>query len=549
MPYLKAFQLALICQKWYPSYMEKVTISKAEYEQLLKLNETVKSLQTYVLELENTVNFLKEHLNVGKAHRFGSSSEKYVNPKQMSFDLLFNEAEVLADPSLSEPDLASITTVKEHTRNKKNSLKVSLPENIPVIECHHSEIRDGSSCPHCQHELVKFGTREHDHLVLAPAKAVLVKDITDVYKCEHCEKEGEKAVIKEANYPPSVISGSLASAEAIAQIANEKFVQGTPLYRQEKYWERFGVNLTRQTMSNWLIYAVEHHLEPIYDNLCGELLKHEVLHSDETVLQVLHEEGKSPQSKSYMWLYRTSGDSENAIAIYQYERDRKQIRPQTFLEPFQGYLHCDGYTAYHGLPDSITCVGCWAHMRRKLVDAKKALGKKTPANNLIDEMFNYVEQLFMYEKSLKDTPPDERYEKRLLYEKPIAETFFKRMQEIDVSEKSYLGKARQYAINQKKYLMNYFLDGRLELTNSRAERSIKPFVISRKNFLFANTPRGAKVSAIYFSLVETCKENGIDPYAYLVFALNKSAYLQKYDEPEKAADLTPDYFKKYNNSN
>ncbi len=541
--------MLLYSLKRYNLDMEKVTISKEEYEQLLKLNETVKSLQTYVLELESTVNFLKEHLNVSKAHRFGSSSEKNVNLKQMSFDLLFNESEVLADSSLPEPNLATITTVKEHQRSKKNSLKVSLPESIPVIEFHHSEILEGSTCPHCQHELVKFGTKEHDHLVLAPARAVLVKDITDIYKCEHCENTGEKAVIKEADYPPSVIPGSLASAEAIAQIANEKFVQGTPLYRQEKYWGRFGVNLTRQTMSNWLLYAVSHHLEPIYNNLCQQILKHEVLHTDETVLQVLHEEGKSPQSKSYMWLYRTSGDSENAIVIYQYERDRKQIRPQTFLEPFQGYLHCDGYTAYHNLPASITYIGCWAHMKRRLVDAKKALSKNAPVNNLIEEMLNYVEQLFMYEKSLKDKPPDERYEKRLLYEKPIAETFFKRMAEIDVSEKSYFGKARHYALGQKKYLMNFFLDSRLELSNNRAERSIKPFVISRKNFLFANTPKGASGSAIYFSLVETCKENGIDPYAYLVFALKQSAYLQTKGKPEKIADLTPDYFKKHNNSN
>ncbi|MDD4324563.1 MAG: IS66 family transposase [Eubacteriales bacterium] len=527
--------------------MDKVTISREEYTQLLELSATVKSLQNYVCELENTVNFLKEGLRLSRERAFGSSSEKLEYLEQLTIPNLFDEMEALSDPKLSEPKLDEIfSEVKSHKRRKKVSLQDSLPEDLPVIERHHSELPGGQDCPQCGHELVKFGSREYKHLLLVPSKAVVIKDITDVCKCVHCEAAGEKTVIVEASCPPSVIPGSIATAEAIAQIATEKFVQATPLYRQEQYWERFGVKLSRQTMSNWLLRAVEDALKPVYENMCGQLVARDVLHADESPLQVLREEGKSPQSKSYMWLYRTSGDSEDALVLYQYERDRKQIRPRKFLTNFRGYLHCDGYSAYHSLAGDITCVGCWSHLRRKFIDARKALGKSKTGNNLLNDLLSYIEQLFMFEKILKEKPPDERQEERLLHEKPIAEKFFQRLSEITVSEKSALGRAVAYALGQKEYLMNFFLDGRLELTNNRAERSIKPFVIGRKNFLFANTPRGAEGSSIYYSLVETCKENSIDPYAYLVYTLKQAAIFRDAGKQEDIAGLTPAYFKKLN---
>ena len=527
--------------------MDKVTISREEYTQLLELSATVKSLQNYVSELENTVNFLKEGLNLSRERAFGRSSEKLVYLEQLTIPDLFDEMEALSDPKLAEPKLEEVfSQVKSHQRKKRVSLQDSLPDDLPVIERYHTELAGGPDCPQCGHELVKFGSREYSHLMLVPSKAVVIKDITDVCKCVHCEANGEKAVIKEAICPCSVIPGSIATAEAIAQIATEKFVQATPLYRQEKYWERFGVKLSRQTMSNWLLRAAEDYLQPVYDRMCEQLVERDVLHADETSLQVLREEGKSPQSKSYMWLYRTSGDSEDALVLYRYERDRKQIRPQKFLTNFRGYLHCDGYSAYHNLPGDVICVGCWSHLRRKLIDAKKAVGKSKSGNNLVNELLPYIEQLFLYEKVLKDKPPNDRQAERLLHEKPIAEQFFRRLEEITVSEKSALGRAVAYAQGQKKYLMNFFLDGRLELTNNRAERSIKPFVIGRKNFLFANTPRGAQGSAIYYSLVETCKDNGIDPYAYLTSTIKQAALLRDAGRPDEIADLTPDYFKKLN---
>ena len=476
-----------------------IEIPLSVYQNFLKQAERI-------AELKQQVEWLTEQFRLARHKQFGASSEQ-TDDGQLC---LFNEAEQTADLTAPEPE---ITGVKAHYRKKTRLTTDKLPEDLPVEIIRHELPEEKRVCPDCGCPLHKMGEDIREELKIIPAKAVIVRHVRYIYACRHCEERSDHVPIVKAELPNPVIKGGFASPEAVAHIASQKFVMGSPLYRQEQEWAQNGILLSRQTMSNWLVKACEDWLEPIYEEMRRRLCGHQVLHADETTLQVLREDGKSAQSKSYMWLYRTSGDSEDALVLYRYERDRKQIRPQKFLTNFHGYLHCDGYSAYHNLPDDVICVGCWSHLRRKLIDAKKAVGKSKSGNNLVNELLPYIEQLFLYEKVLKDKPPDERQAERLLHEKPIAEQFLRRLEEITVSEKSALGRAVAYAQGQKKYLMNFFLDGRLELTNNRAERSIKPFVIGRKNFLFANTPRGAQGSAIYYSLVETCKDNGIDPYA------------------------------------
>ena len=198
---------------------------------------------------------------------------------------------------------------------------------------------------------------------------------------------------------------------------------------------------------------------------------------------------------------------------YQYERDRRHGRPQDFLEGFSGYLHSDGYEAYHKLDDVIS-VGCFAHVRRKFVEAAEAASRDKGSRNLANKAVHDNRQIFAWEEHIANLPSEKRMQKRLNKQKPLMEAFFHWLEELTVSSKSALGRAINYALGQKEYILNVYQDGRLELTNNRAERSIKPFVIGRKNFLFANTPRGANASAILYSLVETAKETGVDPVSY-----------------------------------
>ncbi len=515
--------------------METVTISQAEYQKF-------KALEQYICELEQQKKFLQEQLHLLRKAQFGSRSERAIYLKQLSLDKLFDEVEVFSDPELEEPKLEEVVQVPAHTRRKK-SVKEQLPKEIPVVERHHYVDEAGRTCPHCSAELVEIGTEIRETLGMAPAKIFVIRDVAHIYACKECEKEAEAVTIRKASLPAAVIPGGIASPEAIANIINDKFVQGTPLYRQEQYWNRQNVMLSRQTMSNWLHYSVENYLKYIYDKLHQDLLKETILHADETELQVLREEGKSPQSKSYMWLYRTGVTSATPIVLFRYERDRRHDRPKDFLNGFRGYLHSDGYEAYHKL-EGVVSVGCLVHVRRKFVEAVEAAGKSKGSSNLAGKAVKDLQQIFDWDSSCANMTLEERYQKRLEKQKPFLEAFFDWVESISVSEKSALGRARTYALGQKEYVLNVYKDKRLELSNNRAERTIKPFVIGRKNWLFANTPKGAEDSAILYSLVETAKETGIDPYQYFIYALTEAAELRAADECEKIAELTPANFKK-----
>ena len=297
------------------------------------------------------------------------------------------------------------------------------------------------------------------------------------YACRKCQTEGTETPVVKTPKEPALIPGSFASASAVAHIATQKFVMGSPLYRQEQALKRQGVKLTRQTMSNWLMRCEEDSLQPVYKELHRQLVQHEILHADETTLQVLHELGKKPQSKSYMWLYRTSGDAGHPIVLYEYQPDRKKEHPREFLAGFRGYLHTDGYSGYHDLPENITVVGCWAHARRYFDEAVKSLPKGKQSGSSATTGLAYCTRLFQEEAKLAGLPPEERYEKRLELEKPVLDALFAWAETRQAAPKSALGKALHYLKEQRPYLLAYLEDGRLELSNNRAERSIKPFVI------------------------------------------------------------------------
>ena len=298
-------------------------------------------------------------------------------------------------------------------------------------------------------------------------------------------------------------------------------------------------------MSNWLIRAAEDWLEPIYGLMHESLCSRDVLHADETTLQVLRAPGKTAQSKSYMWLYRTGGDAEHAIVLYEYQPDRKKKRPAEFLKNFKGYLHTDGYDGYHSLGSEIRISGCWAHARRKFDEALKALPEPDREGSSALRAKRYCDRLFMLEREFVELTSQERYQKRLESSKPVLEEFYAWIESLRVAPKSGIGISVKYAISQKKYLVCYLSDGRLEISNNRAERSIKPFVIDRKNFLFANTPRGAKASAVTFSLIETAKENNLNPFAYLVYIFENAPNWDIRNDPDALQRLLPAYMPSY----
>ena len=220
-----------------------------------------------------------------------------------------------------------------------------------------------------------------------------------------------------------------------------------------------------------------------------------------------------------MWLYRASGDAEYPIVLYEYQPSRKHAHPEAFLKDFTGFLHADGYDGYHKLPENITVVGCWAHLRRKFADVLKTVPKEKWPETDAGKGLAYCDKLFKLEKQFCSLTPEERLKERERLSKPLIDEFYGWIERLKAVPQMLLGKARHYALSQRKYLVRYLLDGRLEISNNRAERSIKPFVIGRKNWLFCNTVHGAQSSTVYYSLIVTAVENGLKPYEYLSWIL------------------------------
>jgi len=493
---------------------EMVTISRAEYEEL-------QAQRKKISELESRVEVLMEALRLARHKQFGASSEKSEDTLTEQLSFLFNEAEVFVEEKKAEAE--NVTVVAAHKRHKKHEYTLdSIPDGIETKQVEHRLEGEDLVCPQCGDTMTEIGKEVVRTLEIIPAQMVVKEDIYYTYACKSCNEsadEGCETPVVKAPREKNVIPGSFATPEAIAHIMTQKFVMGSPLYRQEQEINRKGIHLSRQTMSNWILKATEDYLTPVYKQLHKELLKRDVLHADETTLQVLHEPGKKPQSDSYMWLYRTSGDTDKPIVLYEYQPGRGAKHPKEFLAGYTGYLHTDGYSGYHDLGEDITVVGCWAHARRKFDEAVKSLPKGKAKGGSAYQGLTYCNLLFGIEQELAELTAEERYEQRLEQAKPILDAMFAWANSRTAAPKSALGKAFHYLKEQRPYLTNYLKDGRLEISNNRAERSIKPFVIDRKNFLFANTLKGASGSAVMFSLIQTAIENGLDPYRYLTWLL------------------------------
>jgi transposase len=435
------------------------------YEDFLKQAEQI-------AELRQQVQWLTEQFRLARHKQFSASSEQTDNEQLC----LFNEAEQTADLTVLEPDL---TEVKAHYRKKSRLTTDKLPEDLPVEIIEHELPEEKRVCPDCGCSLHKMGEECREELKIISAKAMIVRHVRHVYACRHCEESSDRVPIVKADMPEPVIKGGFASPESIAHIAAQKFVMGSPLYRQEQEWAQSGILLSRQTMSNWLIKAYEDWLEPIYQEMKRRLCGHQVLHADETTLQVLHEDGKPAQSKSYMWLYRTSGVAQRQIVLYDYQPDRKHIHPEVFLKDFSGFLHADGYDGYHMLPGRITVVGCWAHLRRKFDEMLQTLPKDKRDSSAAAKGIAYCDKLFHLEKQFALLSPEERQKERERLSKPLVEEFYAWIDSLNALPKTLLGRAAYYAASQRKYLERYLLDGRLEISNNRAENSIRPFVMGR----------------------------------------------------------------------
>ena len=479
-------------------------------EKLQKENELLKEEKA---NLEIKLKWFEEQHRLHLNKLYGISSEK-TSADQLS---IFNEAESEAKPEIPEPAIEEIT----YKRRKKQGHREEMLKDLPVETIEYYLPEEEQKC-HCGCNLHIMGNETRKELKIVPAQLSVVAHVQYVYSCRDCEKNNTNTTVKIAKMPTPPIPKSIASSSAIAYVMSEKFVKSIPLYRQEQEWKRMGIEISRQTMANWMIKSSNRWLDPIYNRMREHLLQKDILHADETTLQVLKEPGRNADSNSYMWLYRT-GREGPPIVLFDYQTTRAGKHPVKFLKDFKGYLHTDGYSGYNLVPE-ITLVGCWAHARRYYVEALKAMPPKKDNNpTATDEGLAFCNKLFEIERELHDVTPEERYEGRLKKSKPLIDKFrdWLQYQMPRVAPRTPLGKSIQYCRNQWDKLTAFLLDGRLEIDNNRSERSIKPFVIGRKNWLFSNSSKGADSSATIYSIVETAKENSLIPFEYLKYLFDK----------------------------
>ena len=486
-----------------------------------KLRYTSKKLDfstTRIEQLKNEAQNLKGQLSVLKRLLWKPKTEKlpYENPTQA---LLFNELEEEINKSETKQ-----TVVKGHIRSGKKSGRKPISDKLIRKDIIHDlseeekETADGKIA-------VKIGEEVSEKLVIIPAQAWVERHIR--YKYKFGNKFGntfeEDVIFKTAKMPPCILPKTMATPELLAYIVTSKFCDHLPLYRLEKIMKRSGVSLTRATMSNWLIKMIKQ-LDPLLTLFLNELKKGRIVSIDETPLQVIKEEGRTANQKSYMWLF-IGGTKEKPVFYYHYDPSRSSNVVSTILGDYKGTLGSDGFSAYKKAAKDLglSLAGCNAHARRKFKEAHEQA--KSSSAILFLRLY---QKLFKIEKEAKNKKYSTERITKLRQEKsaPIMNEMFDLLREYETkTPPSFpLGKAISYTLNNWKELTLFLTDGNIPIDNNHVERGIKPFVIGRKNWMFSFSANGAKGSAAYYSFIETAKANGLDVYLYLRYLFKHLPY-------------------------
>lgn len=489
------------------------------------LNKTVESLQksldaSAAREEEHlkTEQNLKEQVAYLMEKLYGSSSEKRKSVMEGQISL-FDEAEVEAEPL---DDVAFEEETVTFTRKKKATQKEKF-SNLPVTKKYIDIPEEERFCDRCGSGLDYVGEDfVRRELVFVPAKVQIVEYFRKSYECRNCKKEtGIPKITKAGEGTYRMIHG-MASASTVAWIIYQKYCNSLPLARQEKEWKLYGCDISRATMANWVIKNSEEFFRPMCDFFKSHILSRNQAMADETPVQVLHEKDRSPQTKSYMWVFRTGEFLDKPAIVYHYEPTRSGHVASKFFDGYDGYLMCDGFSGYNAVSD-VKRTGCWAHARRYLLDA---VPKKDRSDYSVPAVQGamYIDKLFEIERKIhkKERSADEIKELRLRDEKPVLRGLWSWLEKQSATKGSKFHKALTYLSNQRVYLERYLEDGLCSFSNNASERCCKAFVVGRKNWLFSNSAKGADASAYAYSIIQTAIANDVNPYHYLWFLLDKA---------------------------
>lgn len=489
-----------------------------------RLPNDVKELKNIIIDLNNTflneknnyekkIDILLEEIKLWKNRLFGAKSEKYYND-EYNQSLLFNEAELGFDENKKSARKEEKLEIKAHQRVKRGRKKLpeSLPREVRIIDIPESEKVCASGK---QRKLINWEISEK--LDIKPPEVKVIQTKRAVYGCPDstcviCEEQEKPSVIK-ATMPLQLLDKSILTAGLFSFIITSKYCDHLPYYRLDNIFNRYGIDISRQTLSRWTILIYEKY-KVLKELLWEELLSGPLIGIDETTMQVIKEEGRSAKRKSYLWVFR-GGDPKAPAILFKYRETRQTTFLLELLKEYRGYIQTDGYENYKELEalKDIILTACWAHARRKFDEAAKASKNKGSAY----EALSMIRKLYLIEKQAKEYTEEER---QALREREAVPVLKKIKEWLDVKHyqvlpESLIGKAVNYALKLWPRLSNYVNDGCIPIDNNGVENALRPECLGKKNWLFAYTPSGANASAFFYSLVETAKANGLEPYWYL----------------------------------
>lgn len=478
-------------------------------------------MQEQLVQQTAAIEKLTEQITIMNSKTYGRKSEKIdIDADQMNlFGEIFNEVEHLISGQISIEPTIDTVIVPEHKRRKRKGKQDEDLMNFDSKVIEHT-LTDEELSKHFPEGYSRLPDEVYKKLELIPAVFEVHEHHIAVYK-------GKNGKIVKAEHPKEMLDGSIATPSIVSAVIHSKYTNAVPLYRQEQEFARNDVNISRQTMANWVIKTSERYLSLVYDRMREELMKSPVIHADETPVMVT-KDGREGMHKNYMWVYRSGQMCKARQAVlYDYQKTRKADAPDEFLKGFGGKLVCDGYQVYHTLENrddtNFIVAGCWAHARRPFAQVVKSLGADKAIGTVANEALIQIQNIYHTDNQLLKLPPSERKKRRKSLVKPLVDNFFDwcRQSIMRVPPSSETAKGINYCLNQEKYLSVFLTDPQIPLDNNLAEQAIRPFCVGKKNWKLIDTVHGAKASAILYSIVETAKANELNIYQYFKYLLTE----------------------------
>jgi transposase len=487
-----------------------ITLSTEDYQALLgEQQKLARQLRLMTVERD----LLKERLDAFLRRLFAAKSEARANPAQR--DLFLNEAEALTPQGLTVAEEVTPEDVDVAGHRRKKRGRKPLDPHLPREIVRHELPETERVCAHDGARLVEIGAEISEQLDIVPQQVRVIQHHRIKYACPCCDDS-----IRVTPAPARVIPKGLLTEAALAWVVTAKYQDSLPLYRQAALLGRFGGDLSRTTLAASMV-RVGQAVQPIINLLRDHLLEADLILGDETVIQVLKESGRAAQSKSYLWAQMTG--SGPPIRLFSYTPGRSGEHAKILYEGIRSgvALMSDGYEVYNAIATAHGAVhlGCWAHARRYFVEAEAVLPTAARGpEQLVTQFITAIGGLYAIEAKAKELSPEQRGQQRQQLSQPILAKIEKLLLQHlhTVTPGSLLGKALHYLSSQWSKLTRFVENGAWPIDNNLCENAIRPFVVGRRNWLFCDTVAGAHASANLYSLIETCKANGIEPYTYLV---------------------------------